>query len=289
MLVRELAARYLGEGGTIRVDADSKIVSDIGRAGKVADLLDGAEPVPGDVALISVDPSADNLAERLALVTREGVTVLLLLPVEAGDLPVGRLAQAARMASLAFVEMVPIEPGWSLLTVVVCQPSSGPVPVRPFLGHDSATRDEIDRDEIDRDEIDRDEIDGGGIDLDAQSLRIGWEWGLGDARARAQDGRERATQTRISELEAELVKVRRDHDKELGEVRRDLEAAGKDLEAAQELAQRSERRATAEAQRRSALQQSPSFLVGRAVVTIRRHPLRGGRQLLGAVRRSVRR
>ncbi len=284
MLVRELAARYLVEGGTIRVDADSKFVSDIGRAGEFADLLDGAKPVPGDVALISVDPSADNLAERLALVTREGVTVLLLLPVEAGDLPVGRLAQAARMASLAFVEMVPIEQGWSLRTVVVCQPSSGPVPVRPFLGHDSATRDEIDRDEIDGGGI-----DGGGIDLDAQNLRIGWEWGLGDARARAQDGRERAAQTQISELEAVLVKVRRDHDKELAEVRQDLDAAGKDLEAAQELAQRSERRATAEAQRRSALQQSPSFLVGRAVVTIRRHPLRGGRQLLGAVRRGVRR
>jgi hypothetical protein len=30
-------------------------------------------------------------------------------------------------------------------------------------------------------------------------------------------------------------------------------------------------------------------LVGRAVVTARRHPLRGSHQLLGAIRRSVRR
>jgi hypothetical protein len=262
MLVRELAARYLGEGGTVRVDADPKIVSDLGRAGPVADLQDGADPVPGDVALISVDPFAYNLAERLALVTRQGVTVLLLLPVEAGDLPVGRLAQAARTARMAFVEMAPIESDWSLRTVVVCQPSSGPVPVRPFLSDDSAAQDEINR---------------GEIDLDAQSLRIGWEWGLGDARSRALEELERAAQTRISELEAELAAVRQD-----------LEAAGKDLESAQGVAERSERRATAEAQRRSALQQSPSFLVGRAVVTSRRHPLRGGRQLLGALRRSLR-
>lgn len=262
MLVRELAARYLGNGGTIRVDADPKIVADIGRAGPVQEFQGGPDPVAGDVVLISVDPLADNLADRLAIVTEQGVTVLLLLPVAAGDLPVGRLAQAAGVASLAFVEIAPIEPGWSLRTVVVCQPSSRPVPVRPFLGDDSGAEDEI--------------------DLDGQGLRIGWEWGLGDARVRALDQLHSAALTRIAGLDEELAEVRRDHAK-------DLATAGRDLDAARAAAAGSEARAVAEASRRSNLQQSQSFLVGRAVVTMRRHPLRGSRQLLGAVRRSFRR
>ena len=162
MLVRELAARYLGAGGLIRVDADPKDLADIGQAGPVTDLEGGGNPAPGDVVLISVDPAADNLPGQLSRVTEPGVTVLLLLPVSADDLPVGRLSQAAGTARLAFIEIAPIEPGGSLRTVVVCRPSSRPVPVRPFLGDATAAPDDI--------------------DLDSQSLRIGWEWGLGHAR-----------------------------------------------------------------------------------------------------------
>lgn len=268
MLVRELTARYLGDGGTIRVDAEPRVLADIGRSGPVVDLQD-ADAKPGDVVLISVDPSADDLPDRLRRVTEQGVTVLLLLPVPAGEVPVGRLAQAACSARLAFVEIAPIEPGQFLCTVVVCSPSSRPVPVQRFLSDASAVQDEI--------------------DLDGQGLRIGWEWGLGDARARALEERERLALRRVGELEQELVEVRRDHEKELVEVRADLATAGQELEAARKVAQRSERRAVAEAARRSAMQQSASFLVGRAVVTMRRHPMRGSRQLLGAIRRSVRR
>jgi len=262
MLVREIAARYLGEAGTIRIDADPDLLAGLARAGPVAVLEHGTDPAPGDVVLLSVDPSAGELPARLGRVTAQGVTVVLLLPVAVGELPVGRLAQAACAAHLAFVELAPIEPGRSLRTVVVCQPSSRPVAVRPFLGDDSA-------------------LDG-EIDLDRQGLRIAWEWGLGDANARAVEGLERKAVTRIGELERELTEVRRDFEQELATVRQNLDAA-------RELAERSERRAAAEAERRSALQQSPTFLVGRAIVTTRRHPLRGSRQLLGAIRRSVRR
>lgn len=267
MLVRELAAHYLGAGGLIRVDADPKDLADIGKAGPVTDLEGGGNPAPGDVVLISVDPSADNLPDQLARVTEPGVTVLLLLTLSAADLPVGRLAQAAGTGRLAFVEIAPIEPGGSLRTVVVCRPSSRPVPVRPFLGDATSAPDDI--------------------DLDSQSLRIGWEWGLGDARARALEELERAALSRVGELQQELEDVRRDHDAELRDVRQALDTAGKELEVAHGVAERAERRAVVEAQRRAALQQSPSFLVGRAMLTVRRHPLRGSRQLLGAIRRSV--
>jgi len=260
MLVREVVARYLGEAGTIRVDADPTLLTDIARAGPVADLEGGADPAPGDVVLLSVDPSAGDLADRLGRVTARGVTVVLLLPVAVGDLPVGRLAQAACVARLAFVEIAPIEPGWSLRTVVVCRPSSRAVPVRPFLGDDSAVDDDI--------------------DLDSQGLRIAWEWGLGDARARAVEEAESTAVTRIGELERELAEVRRDLGQEIATARGDLDAA-------RAVAERSELRAAAESKRRSSLQQSPTFLVGRAIVTARRHPLRGSRQLLGAIRRSV--
>lgn len=267
MLVRELAANYLGAGGLIRVDADPKDLADIGQAGPVTDLEGGGNPAPGDVVLISVDPAADNLPGQLSRVTEPGVTLLLLLPVSADDLPVGRLSQAAGTARLAFIEIAPIEPGGSLRTVIVCRPSSRPVPVRRFLGHDSASPDEI--------------------DLDSQGLRIGWEWGLGDARVRALEALERAALRRVAELQHELAQVRRDHDEELRDVRQALDKAGKELEVAQGVAERAGRRAVVEAQRRAALQQSPSFLLGRAMLTVRRHPLRGSRQLLGAIRRGV--
>ena len=269
MLVRELAARYLGAGGLIRVDADPQDLADIGQAGPVTDLDGGGDPALGDVVLISVDPSSDNLPDRLAKVTEPGVTVLLLLPVSAGEVPVGRLAQAAGTGRLAFVEIAPIEPGGSLRTVVVCRPSSRPVPVRPFLGDATAAPDDI--------------------DLDSQSLRIGWEWGLGDARARALKELGRAALSRVGELQQEFADVRRDHDAELREVRQALDTAGKELEVAHGVAERAARQAVVEAQRRAALQQSPPFLVGRAMLTARRHPLRGSRHLAGVIRRSVQR
>ncbi|MBC7559233.1 MAG: hypothetical protein H7270_07725 [Dermatophilaceae bacterium] len=274
MMVREIAARYLGEGGTIRVDADPEVLAALGRAGPVADLGDGVGTSQGDVVLIAVDPLADNLTDRLLGVSTQGVTVLLHLPVAVGDLPVGRLAQAAGMARLAFVEIAPIEPGWSLRTVIVCRPSPRPVPVRPFLGDDSAGDDHE-------------------VDLDSQGLRIGWEWGLGSARARAVEELGRTAVRRVGQLERELVEVRGELEKELVEARVELQQelveARRDLKTAHEVVQRAESRAIAEAQRRAALQQSPSFLVGRAVLTVRRHPIRGLRQLTGVIDRGTRR
>ena len=263
MLVRELVARYLGTGATIRVDADPEVLADpelladVESAGPVVDLQGGGDPVPGDVVVISVDPAAHTLPDRLALVAGQDVTVMLVLPICAADLPVGRLAQAARTARLAFVEIAPIEPCRSAHTVVVCRTSNRPVAVQPYLGDGSAVPDEI--------------------DLASQGLRIGWEWGLGDARARAVEERGLAALTRVGELEQELT-----------EVRGSLDQAGRDLEVAHGVAERAESRADAEAKRRGALQQSSAFLVGRAMLTMRRHPLRGSRQLLGAIRRSVR-
>src|SRR5665811_1415022 len=104
MLVRELVARYLGTVGTIRVDADPEVLAepevlaDIESAGPVVDLQGGGDPVPGDVLLISVDPASRTLPDRLGLVAGQDVTVMLVLPVCPADLPVGRLAQAARTA-----------------------------------------------------------------------------------------------------------------------------------------------------------------------------------------------
>jgi hypothetical protein len=258
MLVRELAARYLGAGGLIRVDADPQDLADIGQAGPVVDLDGGGDAAPGDVVLISVDPSADNLPDRLAKVTEQGDTVLLLLPVSAGEVPVGRLAQAAGTARLAFVEIAPIEPAGSVRTVVECRPSSRPVPVQAFLGDGTAAQDEV--------------------DLDRQGLRIGWEWGLGDARARALEEFERAARTRADQLEQGLAAVRRA-----------LDQAGKDLEVQRGVAERAEARADADARRRGAMQQSSSFLVGRAVLSVRHHPLRAVRKLPRATLRAIRR
>jgi len=268
MLMRELAARYLGAEGTIRVDTGreglaDQILADLAQAGPVVDLQGSGDPAPGDVILIPVDPAGDNVTDRLAQVTGQGVTVLLLLSVSADELPVGRLAQTASTAQLAFVELAPIEPGSSPHTAVVCRPSSRPVPVRPFLGNGSngsALEDEVE------------------VDLDRQGLRIGWEWGLGDARARAVEELGRAAMTRAAELEQELT-----------ETRGALDQAGKDLEVQRGVAERSEARADAEARRRGAIQQSSSFLVGRALLSVRRNPLRAIPKALRATQRVIRR
>lgn len=273
MLMRELAARYLGAGGTIRVDTGAEVLADdvlgddvladLAEAGPVVDLQGGGDPASGDVVLISVDPAADKVSDRLTKVTDPTVTVLLLLSVPADELPVGRLAQAASTAQLAFVELAPIEPGVTAHTAVVCRPSSRPVPVRPFLGNGSngsALEDEVE------------------VDLDRQGLRIGWEWGLGDARARAVEVLGRAAITRAAELEHELT-----------ETRRALDQAGKDLEVQRGVAERAEARADAEAKRRGALQQSSSFQVGRAILSVRRNPLRAIPKALRATQRVIRR
>jgi len=268
MLVRELAARYLGAEGTIRVDTGreglaDQILADLAQAGPVVDLQGSGDPAPGDVILIPVDPAGDNVTDRLAQVTGQGVTVLLLLSVSADELPVGRLATA----QLAFVELAPIEPGVTAHTAVVCRPSSRPVPVRPFLGNGSngsalgvGVADEV------------------AVDLDRQGLRIAWEWGLGDARARAVEVLGRAAITRAAELEHELT-----------ETRRALDQAGKDLEVQRGVAERAEARADAEAKRRGALQQSSSFQVGRAILSVRRNPLRAIPKALRATQRVIRR
>ena len=281
MLMRELAARYLGAGGTIRVDTGAEVLADdvlgddvladLAQAGPVVDLQGGGDPASGDVVLISVDPAADKVSDRLTKVTDPTVTVLLLLSVPADELPVGRLAQAASTAQLAFVELAPIEPGVTAHTAVVCRPSSRPVPVRPFLGNGSngsALGDEV------SDGV-ADEV---AVDLDRQGLRIAWEWGLGDARARAVEVLGRAAITRAAELEHELT-----------ETRRALDQAGKDLEVQRGVAERSEARADAEARRRGAIQQSSSFLVGRALLSVRRNPLRAIPKALRATQRVIRR
>ena len=277
MLMRELAARYLGAGGTIRVDTGAEVLADdvlgddvladLAQAGPVVDLQGGGDPASGDVVLISVDPAADKVSDRLTKVTDPTVTVLLLLSVPADELPVGRLAQAASTAQLAFVELAPIEPGVTAHTAVVCRPSSRPVPVRPFLGNGSngsalgvGVADEV------------------AVDLDRQGLRIAWEWGLGDARARAVEVLGRAAITRAAELEHELT-----------ETRRALDQAGKDLEVQRGVAERAEARADAEAKRRGALQQSSSFQVGRAILSVRRNPLRAIPKALRATQRVIRR
>jgi hypothetical protein len=259
MLVREIAARYLADLGTIRIDADERELGDIGLAGPTAELA-VAEPRAGDVVLLAVDAGLHgipdigglDLAERLSRVGVPGTVAVLLLTSPVADLPVARIAQAAQVAGLAFVELAPIEPPGTIRTAVVCRPSATQVAVRTYLGDD-------------------DSFDHAGIDLDAQGLRIAWEWGLSDARTRALEVRQLAGAKQIGELTIELAGLRN-------------EVAG-----ARERAARAEGRAVAEAQRRGALQQSPSFLVGRALLAVRRHPIQGSRQLLGAIRRGIRR
>lgn len=257
MLVREIAARYLADLGTIRFDADARQLGDIGLVGTTAELA-AAEPRAGDVVLLAVDagphdlPDAGllDLSERLGRVAVPGTVVVLLLTSPVADMPVGQIAQAAQVAGLAFVELAPIEPGSTIRAAVVCRPSGTQVAVRPYLGDNDNDNDNND------------------VDLDAQGLRIAWEWGLGDARTRALEVRQLADSQHIVELTTELAGLRN-------------EVAG-----VRERAERAEGRAVAEAKRRGALQQSPSFLVGRAVLTVRRHPIQGSRQLLGAIRRG---
>ena len=252
MLVREIAARYLADLGTIRFDADARQLGDIGLVGTTAELA-AAEPRAGDVVLLAVDagphdlPDAGllDLSERLGRVAVPGTVVVLLLTSPVADMPVGQIAQAAQVAGLAFVELAPIEPRSTIRAAVVCRPSATQVAVRPYLGDND-----------------------NDVDLDAQGLRIAWEWGLGDARTRALEVRQLADTQHIGKLTIELAGLRN-------------EVAG-----ARERAERAEGRAVAEAKRRGALQQSPSFLVGRAVLTVRRHPIQGSRQLLGAIRRG---
>jgi hypothetical protein len=259
MLVREIAARYRADLGTIRIDADAHELGDIGLVGPTAELA-VAEPQAGDVVLLAVDAgphdpseaSRPDLSERLGRVGVPGTVVVLLLTSPVADIPVAQIAHAAQVAGLAFVELAPIEPEGTIRTAVVCRPSATQVAVRPYLGDD-------------------DNFDDPGIDLGAQGLRIAWEWGLSDARTRALEVRRHSDLQHIGELTIELAGLRN-------------EVAG-----ARERAERAEGRAVAEAKRRGALQQSPSFLVGRAVLTVRRHPIQGSRQLLGAIRRGIRR
>lgn len=256
MLVRELAARYVAEGGTILLDADPEVVKDLHRAGPVAPLEQDAQPSSGDVVVLSVDPGAeggtDDLSARLARVSEPGAAVLLLLPTPVADLPVGRLAQAAVHAGLAFVEVAPIEPGWAVRAVVVCRPSRTAVAVRPYLADGEPE----------------------AADLEQQSVRLAWEWGLGDARGRA--------------LELRAAQEIQDLRRQVADLEGQLAQRTTELAGAQAATERAQQSAANEAKRRASLQQSPSYLVGRAVLTTRRHPLAGARQLAGAVRRSVR-
>ena len=258
MLVREIAARYLADLGTIRIGADERELGDMGLVGPTAELAVG-EPRAGDVVLLAVDAGPHDhpdtgrldLSERLGGVGVPGTVVVLLLTSPVADIPVAQIAQAAQVAGLAFVELAPIEPPGTIRTAVVCRPSATQVAVRPYLGDDN--------------------FEDAGVDLDAQGLRIAWEWGLSDARTRALEVRQLAGAEQINELTIELAGLRNE------------------VVSARERAVRAEGRAVAEAQRRGALQQSPSFLVGRAVLTVRRHPIQGFRQLLGAIRRGIRR
>lgn len=272
MLVRELAARYVGRGGTILLDADPEVVKDVDRAGPVAPLEADAQPSAGDVVVLSVERSAleatgdpDPLTERLSRVSEPGAVVLLLLPTPVIDLPAGRLAQAAVTAGLAFVELAPIEPGWSVRAAVVCRPSRRAVAVRGYLADDPV---------LPAEQAEQPQQPAETDDLERQGVRLAWEWGLADARARAFEHR---TATQVEELQGQIAALQeqlRERDGELAAARRATEQA--------------QQAAANEAQRRAAVQQSPSFLVGRAVLTTRHHPLQGARQLAGAVRRGVR-
>lgn len=256
MLVREIARRYLGEGKTILLDADPDHVKDLDRIGRLAELTPQTDPAAGDVVVCEVDAAAADLADRLGRVREPGAVVLLLLAVPVAELPIGRLAQAAAAAGLAFVELAPVEPGWAVRVVVVCRPSRKPVAVRAYLGDEGPPED---------------------VDLDAQGVRMAWEWGLGDARRRAVEQQADQQLDELHELRAQL-----------SDLQRRLERGERDVAEARAETARVQRWAEAEAQRRAVLQQSPTYLVGRAVLTARRHPVKGARQLVGAIRRGAR-
>lgn len=192
MLVREIVARHLPEGGAVAVHAAEQELAELRRlAGQ------GDEPAVGETALLVVDAGDGlDLAERTAGAEQAPLVVLLLrCPVAA--LPVGRLAELGRTLGLEHVETVPLSSSGRWGTAVVAARNGAPV---------------------------RGYLNGAVVDGDpaAAVSRMGWEWGVGSLVARAA---EVALQAELAAARQELA----DREQELTAARSRAEQAEKRL------------------------------------------------------------
>jgi hypothetical protein len=192
MLVREIVARHLPDGGGVAVLADADVAAELRR-------LSGhdGQAAGGAAGLLLVD-AGDGLdaADRLGGAEQAPVVVLLLRCGPA-ELPVGRLADLGRLHGLEHVEAVPLSSSgrWQV-AVVAARPGA---PLRGYL-----TGAQVDGDEA------------------AAASRARWEWGIGSLAARAAE----------AALEAELATARAalaDREAELATVRAQAEQAQKRL------------------------------------------------------------
>lgn len=194
MLVREIVARHLPEGGRLAVTADGSAAGDLWR-------VVGQEERPGegpaDLLLLDV---GDGLGTADLVAAAEPAPVLVLLltcPLDA--LPLGRLSDLGRSQGLAYADAVPVTGSRRYTAAVVA--GRDPAALRGYLAGT--------------------ELDG---DDAAVAARLRWEWGVGSLAARA---------TEVT-LQADLASVRSDladREAELGDTRRQLEQAEKRLAA----------------------------------------------------------
>lgn len=197
MLVREIVARHLPEGGRLAVSADGSAAGDLWRVvGQEAPAGEG----PADLLLLDV---GDGLGTADLVASAEAAPVLVLLltcPLDA--LPVGRLSDLGRSPGLAYADAVPVTGSRRYTAAVVA--GRDPAALRGYLAGA--------------------ELDG---DDPAVAARLRWEWGVGSLAARATE----------EALEGELGAVRSalaDREAELGDARRRADDLEKRLAALEE-------------------------------------------------------
>jgi hypothetical protein len=198
MLVREIVARHLPEGGRLAVTADGSAAGDLWR---VVGQEERTGEGPADLLLLDV---GDGLGTADLVAAAEPAPVLVLLltcPLDA--LPLGRLSDLGRSQGLAYADAVPVTGSRRYTAAVVA-------------GRDAARNTAALRGYLAGTELDGDDP--------AVAARLRWEWGVGSLAARA---------TEVT-LQADLASVRSDladREAELGDTRRQLEQAEKRLAA----------------------------------------------------------
>lgn len=224
MLIREVVARHLPDGGTVRVLADPVVAEDLWLVAQQVTV--GSDPGVGAAELVLVDAGDGGDLGSNMPGPELGSLAVLLLTAPLLALPVGRLAALGRAADLHFVEAVPLRSGRYTCAIVAAREA------RPLRAHLTGA-----------------EPDGSAEDAGA---RRDWEWGLAGLLTPASElawEQERASLCgQLESLEAECDQAR--------------------AESAQAKAEL------------SALQRSVALQLGRDLVSLRRHPLRGMRALV---------
>jgi len=193
MLVREIVARHLPEGGRLAVSADGSAAGDLWR---VVGQEEQAGEGPADVLLLDVGDALG--ATDLVAAAQPADVVVLLLTCPLDELPVGRLADVGRAQGLEYVDAVPVT-GSRRYTAAVVAGRDG----RALRGY----------------------LSGAELDTDpaAVASRVRWEWGVGSLAARAT---ETVLHADLATLRSELA----DREAELGDARQRVQQVEKRLE-----------------------------------------------------------